>query len=153
MREVHLILAQGAHNQFGDLPWTARVEMMLTQYMLARPEIRAFLQGRIMVPYREPWDPVDAMKTLQGWTDVTVSHFRDLAVYGEQLLLSIRYGDWIADNDEYSAINWARYFRPEIQGYLHAYRAATGIDLTAETVDATIPGILLQKRAAMQRAR
>lgn len=154
LREVHLILAQGAHNQFGDLPWTARVEMMLTQYMLARPEIRAFLQGRIMVPYREPWEPqVDAMKTLQGWTDVTVSHFRDLAVYGEQLLLSIRYGDWIADNDEYSAINWARYFRPEIQGYLHAYRAATGIDLTAETVDATIPGILLQKRAAMQRAR
>jgi hypothetical protein len=155
LREVHLILAQGAGNQFGDLPWTARVEMLLTQYMLARPEIRAFLQGRAMVPYREAWEPqVDAMKTLQGWTDVTVSHFRDLAVYGEQLLLSIRYGDWIADNDEYSAINWARYFRPEIQGYLHAYRAATGIDLAnSETVDHTIPGILLQKRAAMQRAR
>jgi len=155
LREVHLILAQGAHNQFGDLPWTARVEMLLAQYMLARPEIRNFLQGRIMVPYREPWEPqVDAMKTLQGWTDVTVSHFRDLAVYGEQLLLSIRYGDWIADNDEYSAINWARYFRPEIQGYLHAYRAATGIDLAnSETVDTTIPGILLQKRMATQRAR
>ncbi|HLK70270.1 MAG TPA: carboxypeptidase-like regulatory domain-containing protein [Bryobacteraceae bacterium] len=158
LREVHLILAQGAHNQFGDLPWTARVEMMLSQYMLARPEIRSFLQGRVMVPYREPWESqVDTMKTLQGWTDVTVSHFRDLAVYGEQLLLSIRYGDWIADNDEYSAINWARFFRPEIQGYLHAYRAATGVDLTAETatdkVDATIPGILLQKRASMHRAR
>lgn len=158
LREVHLILAQGAHNQFGDLPWTARVEMMLTQYMLARPEIRSFLQGRVMVPYREAWESqVDTMKTMQGWTDVTVSNFRDLAVYGEQLLLSIRYGDWIADNDEYSAINWARFFRPEIQGYLHAYRAATGIDLTADLssdrVDATIPGILLQKRAAMQRAR
>jgi hypothetical protein len=158
LREVHLILAQGAHNQFGDLPWTARVEMMLSQYMLARPEIRSFLQGRVMVPYREPWESqVDTMKTLQGWTDVTVSHFRDLAVYGEQLLLSIRYGDWIADNDEYSAINWARFFRPEIQGYLHAYRAATGVDLTADMstdkVDATIPGILLQKRASMQKAR
>jgi Carboxypeptidase regulatory-like domain len=156
LREVHLILAQGAHNQFGDLPWTARVEMMLMQFMLARPEIHDFLQARAMVPYREPWEAqVDAMKNLQGWTDVTVSHFRDLAVYGEQLLLSIRYGDWIADNDEYSAINWARYFRPEVQGYLHAYRAVTGIDLTnADTVDATIPGLLLRKRmAGQQRVR
>ena len=156
LREVHLILAQGAQNQFGDLPWTARVEMLLMQFMLSRREIHDFLQARIMVPYREPWEAqVDAMKTMQGWTDVTVSHFRDLAVYGEQLLLSIRYGDWIADNDEYSAINWARYFRPEIQGYLHAYRAVTGIDLTnADTVDATIPGILLRKRmAAQQRVR
>jgi hypothetical protein len=153
LREVHLILAQGAQNQFGDLPWTARVEMMLMQFLLSRREIHDFLQARIMVPYREAWEAqVDAMKTLQGWTDVTVSHFRDLAVYGEQLLLSIRYGDWIADNDEYSAINWARYFRPEIQGYLHAYRAVTGIDLTnADTVDATIPGILLRKRMAMQQ--
>ena len=156
LKEVHLILAQGAHNQFGDLPWTARAEMLLMQFMLGRREIHDFLQARVMVPYKEPWEAqVDAMKTLQGWTDVTVSHFRDLAVYGEQLLLSIRYGDWIADNDEYSAINWARYFRPEIQGYLHAYRAVTGIDLTnADTVDSTIPGIHLQKRMAIQqRAR
>ena len=153
--EVHLVLAQGAQNQFGDLPWTARVEMLLMQYMLARREIRDFLQSRAMVPYKEPWEAqVDTMKTLQGCTDTTVSHFRDLAVYGEQILLSIRYGDWINVNNEDSAKNWARYFRPEIQGYLHAYRAATGIDLTnGDTVDATIPGILLQKRAVMQRTR
>jgi hypothetical protein len=155
LKEVHLVLAQGAQNQFGDLPWTARVEMLLMQYMLARREIRDFLQSRAMVPYKEPWEAqVDTMKTLQGWTDTTVSHFRDLAVYGEQILLSIRYGDWINVNNEDSAKNWARYFRPEIQGYLHAYRAATGIDLTnGDTVDATIPGILLQKRAVMQRTR
>lgn len=155
LKEVHLVLAQGAQNQFGDLPWTARVEMLLMQYMLARREIRDFLQSRAMVPYKEPWEAqVDTMKTLQGWTDTTVSHFRDLAVYGEQILLSIRYGDWINVNNEDSAKNWARYFRPEIQGYLHAYRAATGIDLTnSETVDATIPGILLQKRTVMQRSR
>jgi hypothetical protein len=155
LKEVHLVLAQGAQNQFGDMPWTARVEMLLMQYMLARREIRDFLQSRAMVPYKEPWEAqVDTMKTLQGWTDTTVSHFRDLAVYGEQILLSIRYGDWINVNNEDSAKNWARYFRPEIQGYLHAYRAATGIDLTnSETVDATIPGILLQKRTVMQRSR
>ncbi len=155
LKEVHLILAQGAHNQFGDLPWTARVEMMLMQFMLARREVRDFLQSRAMVPYKEPWEAqVDTMKTLQGWTDTTVTFFGDLAVYGEQLLLSIRYGDWIGVNDEDSAKNWARYFRPEIQGYLHAYRAVTGVDLTnADTVDATIPGIYLQKRMAVQRTR
>lgn len=155
LKEVHLILAQGAQNQFGDLPWTARSEMMLMQYMLGRREIRDFLQSRAMVPYKESWEAqVDTMKSLQGWTDVTVSHFRDLAVYGEQLLLSIRYGDWIDVNDEDSAKNWARYFRAEIQGYLHSYRAVTGIDLTnPDTVDATIPGILLQKRGGAQQQR
>ena len=37
LKEVHLLLAQGAHNQFGDLPWTARVEMLIQQWLLARP--------------------------------------------------------------------------------------------------------------------
>ena len=156
LKEVHLTLAQGAHNQFGDLPWTARAEMLLQEWILARPEMRDFLQSRAMVPYKEAWMPqVDTMKTVQGWSDVTVTHFRDLGVYGEQILLSIRYGDWIDVNDEDSAKNWARYWRSEIQGYLHAYRAVTGIDLTnPDTVDATMPAIHLQNRlAAQQRAR
>jgi hypothetical protein len=153
LKEVHLILAQGAHNQFGDLPWTARAEMMTQQYILARPEIREFLQSRHMVPYKEAWMPqVDTMKTLQGWSDVTITHFRDLGVYGEQVLLSVRYGDWIDVTDEDSAKNWARYWRPEIQQYLHAYRAVTGVDLTnPDTVDATVPAVHLQKRLAVQR--
>jgi hypothetical protein len=155
LKEVHLLLAQGAHNQFGDLPWTARAEMLIQEWLLARPEIRDFMQSRPMVPYKEGWMPqVDTMKTMQGWSDVTVTHFRDLGVYGEQILLTIRYGDWIDLNDEDSAKNWARYWRPEIQGYLHAYRAATGIDLTnPDTVDYTIPAIHLQKRLATQRVR
>jgi Carboxypeptidase regulatory-like domain len=155
LKEVHLLLAQGAHNQFGDLPWTARVEMLTQQWLLARPEIREFLQSRPMVPYTEAWMPqVDTMKTLQGWSDVTVTHFRDLGLYGEQILLTIRYGDWIDVNDENSAKNWARYWRPEIQGYLHAYRAVTGVDLTnPDTVDFTVPAAHLQRRLAMQRAR
>jgi hypothetical protein len=153
LKEVHLILAQGAHNQFRNLTWTARVETLLAEFILARPEMREFLQSRIMVPYKEPWMPqVDTMKALQGWTDVTVTHFRDLAVYGEQLLLSVRFGDWINVNDEDSAKNWARYWRPEIQGYLHAYRAATGVELTnMESVDATIPAVHLQRRLAIQQ--
>jgi hypothetical protein len=153
LQEVHLVLAQGAHNQFGDLPWTARVEMLLAQLILSRPELRDFLQSRVMVPYKEAWMPqVDMMKSLQGWTDVPVTHFRDLGVFGEQLLLSVRYGDWIDVNDENSAKNWARYWRPEIQGYLHAYRAVTGVDLTQpDGLDATVPALLLQRRLAMQQ--
>ena len=40
LKEVHLILSQGAHNQFGDLPSTARIEMLMQQWLLARPEFR-----------------------------------------------------------------------------------------------------------------
>jgi hypothetical protein len=152
LKEVHLILAQGAHNQHGDLPWTSRAEMLVQQWIMARPEIRDFLQSRAMVPYKEAWMPqVDTMKTLQGWSDVTVTHFRDLGVYGEQILLSVRYGDWIDINDEDSAKNWAVYFRPEIQSYLHAYRAVTGVDLAnSDTVDSTPPSVHLRKRLAAQ---
>jgi hypothetical protein len=155
LREVHLLLAQGAHNQFGDLPWTARAEMLMQQWLLSQPQMREFLQSRPMVPYKEPWmGQVDTMKTLQGWSDVTVTHFRDLGTYGEQILLSIRYGDWIDINDEESAKNWARYWRPEIQSYIHAYRTVTGIDLSnPDTVDYAMPAVHLRRRLAMQRAR
>ena len=130
LKEVHLLLAEGAHNQFGDLPLTARAEMLLQQWLLARPEMRELLRTRVMVPYAEAWmPPVDAMKTLQGWSDVNVTHFHELATYGEQVLLSIRYGDWAALEDENHARNWARYWRAEVQGYLHAYWAVTGADL------------------------
>lgn len=155
LKDVHLILAQGAHNEFGDLPWTARAEMLLVQFILARPEIRDFLQSRPMVPYREQWMPqVDAMKTLQGWTDVTVTHFRDLGVYGEQILLSVRYGDWTNVDNEDSAKNWARFHKEILYAYWNAHRAVTGIDLTnPDTVDATLPAILLQRRLAVQQHR
>jgi hypothetical protein len=151
LRETHLILAEGAHNQFGDLPSLARSEMMIMEWLLARPEIREFLGGRIMVPYEEEWmDRVDMVKTMEGWTDVTITHFRDLGVFGEQLVLSIRYGNWSVENDPQEAANWARYWRPEIQRYAHAYRSATGVDLT-ERADATMPSTLLQRRLVGQR--
>ncbi|HXP41324.1 MAG TPA: hypothetical protein VN833_13750, partial [Candidatus Acidoferrales bacterium] len=49
------------------------------------------------------------------------------------------------------AANWARYWRNEIQGYIHAYRAATGVDLTSEPVNSTLPSVLLLRRLATQR--
>ncbi len=148
LREVHLLLAEGADNQFGDLPWTARVEMLIQQYILARPEMREFLGGRVMVPYPEPWmGRVDTMKTLQGWTDVPVLHFRNLAIYSEQIVLSIRYNNWVNVIDQDRARNWARFWRPEIEGYVHTYRVVTGVDLTSsETVDSTQPAVLLGRR-------
>jgi hypothetical protein len=152
LKEVHLILSQGAHNQFGDLPTTARIEMLMQEWILARPEFREFLPTRVMVAYPEPWmDRVDAMKKLQNWSDVNVLHFRDLGVFGEKLLLSIRYGHWVDTHDPDQAKNWVRYWRPEIQGYIHAYRAVTGVDVTAEPVNTTLPSILLKERLDQQQ--
>jgi len=151
LKEVHLILSQGAHNQFGDLPSTARIEMLMQQWMLARPEFREFLPTRLMVAHPEPWmDRVDAMKKVQGWSDTSIAHFRDLAMFGEQLLLSIRYTHWSDVYDPTEAFAWARFWRPQAQGYMHAYRAVTGVDMTSETanpkLEATMPSVLLRQR-------
>ncbi|MDX1545885.1 MAG: hypothetical protein R3247_02790 [Rhodothermales bacterium] len=158
--DVHLLLAQGAHNQFGDLPWTARSEMLVMQWLLQRTEMREFLRGRTMVPHQEAWmGTVAAMRRLQGWSDTPIKHFRDLAVYGEQLLLTIRYGDWIDVIDQEQAKNWARYWRPEIQGYLYAYQAVTGVDLAADqtTVRADVryaqPAVLIKRRLPKRDTR
>jgi hypothetical protein len=151
LKETHLLITQGAHNQYGDLPWTARMEGLMQQWLLSRPEMREFLPSRTMVAYPETWmDRVESMKNLQGWTDTSILHFRDLGVFGEQILLGIRYGAWTTVIEPEQAANWARYFRAEIQAYHHAYRAATGVDLAADS-DATIPAIHLQRRLVGQR--
>jgi len=159
LKEVHFLLAEGAHGQFGDLPSTARQEMLIQQWILARPEFREFLPTRIMVAYPEPWmDRVDAMKTVQGWTDTSVLHFRNLGVFGERVLLSVRFGNWGAIEDPVQARNWARFWRAEIQGYIHAYRAVTGVDLTSEITDSRQaqarymqPSFHLRQRLAAQQ--
>jgi hypothetical protein len=158
LKEVHIILTEGMHNQYGDLPWTARQEMLMQQWILARPEFREFLPTRIMVALPEPWmDRVDAMKAIQGWTDTSIMHFRDLAVYGEQVLLSVRFGPWSSVNNRDQAANWALYWRDEIQGYIHAYRSVTGVDLSMEITDARQaearalpPSVHLRNRLAAQ---
>jgi hypothetical protein len=161
LKEVHLLLADGMHNQFGDLTWTARSEMLIQQWMLARPEMREFLRGRYAVPYQEHWmGAVDTMKRLQGWGDASITHFHELAVTGERILLSIRYGDWVdINNIEEQAKNWARNFKPEVQRYLHDFRTVTGVDLTSDTTDTRDaatrfiqPSTLLQRRLMNQRA-
>ena len=161
LREVHMLLAEGAHNQFRDLTWTARAEMLMQQWLLSRREMREFLGARPAVPYAEPWmSVVDALKRLLGMSDTPVTHFYDLAVNGEQILLSIRYGDWSVSTNEDEARGWAQFWKTEVQRYIHAYRAVTGVDLGAtpvtmssREVDATPPSVLLQQRIARQRGR
>ena len=161
LKEVHLILAEGAHNQFGDLTWTARAEMLTIQWMLARPEMKEFLRGRYLVPYQEEWmGAVDSMKKLQGWTDTSITHFYELAVTGERIVLSVRYGDWSdIENIEDQAKTWARSCKPEIQRYIHSYRTVTGVDLAADITDSRDaatrylqPSVLLQRRLMEQRS-
>jgi hypothetical protein len=146
LKEVHLLLTQGAANQYGDLPWTARLEMLMQQWLLARPEFREFLPRRVMVDYPEGWMPsVETMKTMQGWHSASVLHFRDLAAFGEQIVLSIRFQAWPSVVAAQDAANWAQYWRSEIQGYIYAYRAVTGVDVT-DRPDATAPSLLLRER-------
>ncbi|WGZ95370.1 MAG: hypothetical protein QJT81_05120 [Candidatus Thiothrix putei] len=153
LREVHLILAEGAHNQYGDLPWVARKEMLMMQWMLARPEMREFIGGRIMVPQKERWmDRVDGMKRLQGWSGTATTHFVDLAQTGERLLLSIRFASWSQIEKSDVALSWAVFWRDDIQRYAHAYRAVTGVDLTdpvtQAALDAKPPSYWLLQREA-----
>lgn len=155
LRDVHFVISEGMHNQYGDLPTAARMEMLMQQWIFARGEFREFLPGRSAIPFTEPWmDRVASMNKLQGWTDTSPMHFDYLAKYGEQILLSIRFGDWSSqDRTRQDAAMWATYFRNQIQGYIHSYKTATGVDLSAVQVgvkvDSTPPAFLLAKRSKM----
>jgi hypothetical protein len=154
LKEVHMLLAEGNHNAYGNLTWTARQEMMMQQYILSRSEMREFLGGRTMVPYPETWmDRVETMRNIQGWGSTSIVYFYELAVHGELILLSIRYGNWSdVTLDRNNAANWAQKFRNSIQRYIHAYRVVTGVDLSVEQIIqlprnyADQPAYLIQQR-------
>lgn len=153
LKEVNLLLAEGAHNQFGDLPTTAKVEMLMEQWILSRPEVREFLGGKTMIPHNEPWmERVDAMKNLQGWDKTSVKYYNDLARFGEQLLLGIRNTLWNSINESAVAATWANDWRNEIQGYIHCYQVVTGLDMSADAPEftkkefAVKPALLIQKK-------
>jgi hypothetical protein len=151
LREVHLLLAEAAGNQFNDLTMTARAEMMLEQYILSRGEIREFLNSRIMVPYDEPWmDKIDTMKALMGWPGASISYYHDLAEHGEKILLSVRWISWSQIDTRDLARDWALLFRDAVQRYIHCYQAVTGVDISAQEIagadgKALMPAVLLQR--------
>ena len=54
LKDLHLVLTEGQHNQFGDLPSTARIEMLMQQWLLARPEFRELCRRANRWPTRSP---------------------------------------------------------------------------------------------------
>jgi hypothetical protein len=154
LREVHQILAMGAGNAARPMAFAARVETLMMQLMLAQPELRAFLHVREMVPYDEAWmGQVDAMKDLQGWQDQSISHYRDLAVYGERILLSIRLADWTAGHED-NAKNWLRVHKNAIRRFAHAHRAISGVELAPASRRPSARAALVgDGRAGMLRGR
>lgn len=96
------------------------------------------------------------MRKIQGWGSSSITYFYELAVFGEQILISCRYGNW---NDvgisSDSAKNWALAFRDSIQRYIHSYRVVTGIDLSAEQIQSAErlsiqPAYLIQERQIIE---
>jgi hypothetical protein len=112
------------------------MEMLMEQWLLARPEFDEFLPSRKSVVFPERWmHRIEALKRMHAWEQPSVRHFNNLARFGELLLLSIRYGNWGVVDDVNSAANWARFFRQELQWYTYSYQAVTGIDLSAGMLD------------------
>ena len=153
LQRLHLILAQGAGNECWGITWEARIETLMMQFMMARREMRDFLQSRAMVLYKAPWEAqVDAMKTLQGWNNGSITYWVDLAEYGEKLLLLARYHYWPGVDDDVAVKDIIRQAKPQVLGFISAYRAVTGFDLTnPDAIGATIPAIDMQSRVALQR--
>ncbi|NUN12985.1 MAG: hypothetical protein HUU55_05050 [Myxococcales bacterium] len=163
LKDLHLVLAEGQHNQFGDLPYVARAEMLMEQWLLSRKEMIEFLGGRPMVPYTERWmGTVDTIKSNMGWNTPSSTFFNMLAKHAEVLLLSVRYGAWSNISNATEARNWAVFFRDDIQAYVHAYRTVTGVALeVTQPTDSTKrisdsyeqPAILMQRRLATSTSR
>ena len=128
--------------------------MLAMQWILAQPEMHEFLGGPAMMPYEEPWmDRVDTMKTLHGWSDTSITHFFELAVQGEQILLPVRRGRWNeSTRKREDAANGALKWPNSIQRYIYSYATVTGKDLTTQ-VHATMPSDLIARRLAGQRNR
>ncbi len=154
LREVRRYLVDGMHNQYGQLPWQAKVEMLMMKYLLSQAEVGQFLPTPPLTTNPDWIGRIDAMRRLQGWGDTSARHFESLSRDGELLLLSIRFGPWatgVPNDSEANARYWVSAFREEIQEYIHAYRAVTGVDLSsAAELDTQMPSVHLQRRRALQ---
>jgi hypothetical protein len=152
LRDVHLLLAEGNHNAYFNMTYTTRHEMLTMQYLLSQPEMQVFLGGRPMMPVEPHMGALDTVKTIQGWDPMGTMHYYDLANAGEQILLSIRFGDWnmsMYDTDD--AGNWALAFRHLISTYTNAYRNVTMVDLSTEGSRSTLEERALQPSTLIER--
>lgn len=152
LRGLHLVLHEGFANQYGDLTWTSRQEALMYQWLLSRPEIVSAF-GDQTSPLPEAWmQVVDQMRSLQGWPGPSTRYYATLATSGERILLSARWNAWIHEGmNEDNVKQWARFFRKDIQQYISAYRAVTGVDLS-KGVETTPPATLIQRRGDVRPA-
>jgi len=162
LRDVHLLLAEGNHNAYYNMTYTTRHEMLTMQYLLSQQEMQVFLGGRPMMPYETHMGVLDTVKSIQGWDPVGTLHYYELANAGEQIVLSIRFGNWNDPNDMFNAPdagNWAVAFRDLISTYINAYRNVTMVDLSADAHRSSVeeraiqPALLIQRRLAMTAPR
>ena len=160
--DLHYILTESGGNQYQELPLQARAETLISQFLLSRSPMRQLFPGRPMVAVPQPWmQTVESLKRVLGWDRTSVVHYDTLAICGQRILLSIRYGYWSGrEVQEEQARNWVRYFRDDIRKYIYAYRAVTGVDLDAETADARVleerllsPSVLLRRRRLAEQGR
>jgi hypothetical protein len=153
LKQTNRILAASLWgNQAVELTLAARAETMLTQFILAQPETLRAFNVPLMAAYDEAWEPaVDAMTALQGWGTKPVSYYRDLAVYGEKILLGIMLPAWQLVENVDSAAHWLRFNRNHIKQFMSSYYAVTGIDLTVpETADSPVARFQSQRQIPAQ---
>ncbi len=158
LRELRGQLVDGMHNQYGQLPWQAKVEMLMLKWLMSRQEVKTFLPSKPITLSGEPWmESVDAMRRLQGWGDTPSRVFARVADIAERLLLSVRFGPWGSQDagldNEANAKSWADSFRDDVREYVHIYRVITaGVDLSAHgVIDATPPSVYLQRQLALSQ--
>lgn len=162
LRDVHLLLAEGNHNAYYNMTYTTRHEMLTMQYLLSQQEMQTFLGGRPMMPYETHIGVLDTVKTIQGWDPVGTLHYYELANAGEQIVLSIRFGNWNDPSSMFNATDagiWAIEFRDLISTYINAYRNVTMVDLSADAHRSSVeeraiqPALLIQRRLSMTAPR
>ena len=85
------------------------------------------------------------------------------AIFGEQILLSIRYGDWsdVTNRNAGRELGDAS-GAPEIQWYINSYESVTGVDVSSGPIDTQTagqararflqPAVHLNQRLAQQRS-
>ena len=152
LRDCHLVLADGADNTYGAAVVTCRAEFLVMQHLLSEPDLGNFL-GNPMAVHTDPWiGIVDAMAALQGWETPSGALFLDLANTGERLLLSIRLGAWAgAGIGDAQVRTWVLAFRADVDHYIAAYRAVTGVDLARQADNRPPAALLTAARASGKR--
>jgi hypothetical protein len=161
LRPLHMLLAESAHNQYQFMTDKARVELIVVQHILSQNEVQRFLGAPVNVPYPAPWmGAVDSMRRIMRWGDTSVTEFFNLAVMGEVILLTVRFGPFNpAFTNAGVAGAWAIALQEYIQQYVYSYQAVTGIDLGADTkfvggrIDTTPPQVYLSARQENTRLR